>query len=802
MELPKNYDKAEAEKRWQRYWEEHKLYRFDPKSGKKLYIIDTPPPTVSGKMHVGHAFSYSQQDFVARYKRMSGFEVYYPFGTDDNGLPTERLVEKIKGVKSTKMKRAEFVKLCEDTIKEIKDDFVSDWKRLGMSCDFESTYSTIDSHCIHTSQLSFLDLHKKGLVYQHEAPTMWCAHCQTAIAQADLEDAELASSFNDVEFQTADGGKFTIGTTRPELIGACVAIFVHPDDGRHKHMHGKKAKVPLFGQIVPIIADESANPEKGSGILMICSYGDRFDVAAVNRHDLEPRIVLTKDGSLNELAGKYKGMKMKDARKAILDDLEKEGLLLGKKPIKHTVNVHERCKNEVEFLATKQWFIKIIDNKDKLLDAANSIKWYPSHMKARYDNWVQGLEWDWCISRQRHFGVPFPVWHCKKCGKAKVAEESELPIDPLQKMPKGKCACGSHDFIGENDVMDTWATSSVTPQIISNWVADQKRGVSFEETYPNTLRPQAHDIIRTWAFYTIVKGMYNNGALPWSEILISGHVQDKNGKKMSKSLGNVVDPREVFGKYSVDAWRYFSGGSKLGDDVPFQEKDIVSGEKFITKLWNAGKFTIMHLEGYEPGEPKKIEMLDRWILSRLSRLIKSATESFDLYEYSRARLELEHFFWRDFCDNYLEIIKDRIYNPEGRGKDAKISAQYGLYESLLSVLKISAPFMPYITEEMYHIYFAKEEGEKSIHISSWPKMSMIDERAERIGDVAVRIVEQARKVKSEKNVSLKTDVERIDVAADISKEDFDSILDDIKAVTRAKEISFEHGKEFRCEIIL
>ncbi|MDD5502960.1 MAG: class I tRNA ligase family protein, partial [Candidatus Thermoplasmatota archaeon] len=404
----------QIEEKWQKFWEDSQIYKFNPDSRAPIFGIDTPPPTVSGNMHIGHAFSYTQQDIIARYHRMKGENVFYPFGTDDNGLPTERLVEKLKKVKSTKMSRPDFVKLCDATVKEIKPDFVSDWKRIGMSCDFSNVYSTIDEHCRKTSQRSFLELYKKGLIYRQNAPSMWCVNCQTAIAQAELEDKEMPSTFNFVTFKIQETGEpFTIATTRPELLPACVCVFVHPDDARYKNMVGKHAIIPVFGQVVPIFADASANPEKGTGILMICSYGDKFDVDAINRKRLEPRISITRDGKMNELAQKFAGMPINDARKAILDELQAQGLLTAKKDIVHAVNVHDKCGTEIEFLATSQWFIKIIENKQKFLDAGKEINWHPQSMKARYDNWVENLNWDWCISRQRHFGVPFPVWVSK-----------------------------------------------------------------------------------------------------------------------------------------------------------------------------------------------------------------------------------------------------------------------------------------------------------------------------------------------------------------------------------------------------
>lgn len=800
MELPKHYNPKEEEPKWQKFWHDNKLFSFDPKSKGEHFIIDTPPPTVSGRMHIGHAFSYTQEDFVARYKRMKGFNVYYPFGTDDNGLPTERLVEKLKKVKSTRMKRPDFVKLCRETIKEVKPDFVSDWVKIGMSCDFSKPYSTIDPHCVKTSQKSFVDLFKKGLVERQDAPTMWCVNCQTAIAQAELEDNELSSSFSDITFKTEDGKDITIATTRPELLPACVCVFVHPDDKRYKDLVGKKAVVPLFGQEVPIFADESADPEKGSGILMICSYGDRFDVDAINRRKLEPRVCINKDGTMNSLAKQFEGMKVAEARKVILEELEKKNLLTAKKDISHPVNVHDKCGTEIEFLATKQWFIKILDNKDKFLEAGNKINWYPKSMKVRYDNWVKNLNWDWGISRQRHFGAPFPVWYDKKTGEAIVADESELPVDPLSQPPKGY---KSEDVEPEMDVMDTWATSSMTPYIISNWVGDKDFGIDFKDSFPATLRPQAHDIIRTWAFYTIVKSIYHNGTIPWKDIMISGNVSDPKGEKMSKSKGNVVDPNKVIDQYSSDALRYWAAASNLGADLAYQEKDLATGQKTVTKIWNASKFAIMHLEDYDLKEHDDLHVIDRWILSKMNRLIKNATANFDVYEYSKVKSETEIFFWQVLCNNYLEIVKNRLYNPDERGAESRKSAQFALYNSVLTVLKLMAPLMPHITEAVYQLYFAKKEGKKSIHVSDWPSFDekFIDDESELAGDLLVDVLSTVRKFRSKQAISLKEIIKKLVIICEDKKHEelIKKGIDDLKPVANVENIEFEGAADIDCE---
>jgi len=792
-EFPKEYNSKEIEDKWRKYWEKEKIHEFDLKSKKKVYSVDTPPPYKSGHIHLGHAFSYSHQDFIIRYKRMKQFNVYYPWGTDDNGLPTERFVEKKYNVRSTKMSRSEFIALCKKTVDEMDEEFTMGWRRLGISADFKDSYSTINDWCRKTSQRSFIDLYNKKKLYQQEAPTMWCVHCQTAIAQADLEDKELDSTFNDVKFSLENGETIVIATTRPELLGACVCIYVHPSDKRYKKLIGKSAIVPLFEHKVPIFADESADPEKGSGILMVCSYGDKYDAEAIAKRKLEPRILFTRDGKMNNLAGAYEGLAIKDARKQILSDLEEKGLLISKKQIKHIVNVHERCGTEIEFLTTKQWFIRILDSKQKFIDAGRKINWYPEFMRSRYEHWIENLGWDWCISRQRYYGVPIPLWYCKKCGEIKLPDDKQLPVDPLEDKPKGKCKCGSSEFVGEQDVFDTWATSSLTPQIISKWKENEE---FFKKTYPNDLRPQAHDIIRTWAFYTIVKSAYHNDSIPWKNIVISGYLLASSGEKMSKSKGNAISPLDVLDKYGADALRFWASGAKLGGDLAYQEKDLQTGQKTVTKLWNASKFTLPMLEDFK--SYKNLEAFDSWLLTKLNKLIRDSSQNFENYEYSKVKAETEKFFWITLCDFYLEIAKDRLYNPDRRGKEARESAQYALNEALLSTLKLFAPIMPYVTEEIYSYYFAGKEKKKSIHISEWPEFNskLIDEKNEEIGDKLIEVISEVRKEKSKKSLSLKEPVKEI--VLPFKESEVKNFIEDLKAVTRAEKVSF--GKELQIKL--
>ncbi len=790
MELPQEYEPGKIEPRLQEFWEKEGIFRFNPASKAKIFSIDTPPPTVSGRMHLGHAFSYAQQDIVARYKRMQGFNVFYPFGTDDNGLATERLIEREKKVKATEMPRQEFVKLCLETLeKELRPKYLADWKRIGMSCDWNISYTTIDSHSRRISQESFIDLYKMGREYRKRTPFMWCPECQTAIAQVELQDKTNNSELVYIKFDTSIGKPITIATTRPELMPACVAVHVHPDDNRYRQFIGAAAKIPFFGREVKIYANRDVDINFGSGAVYHCTYGDMEDAEWLEKFKIKPIEAMNKDGTLNEKAGKYKGLKSRAARKQIIEDLEKAGRVEKKEPITHVVNTHERCGTEIEILMTDQWFIRYLDLRKAFLAAGKKLNWRPSHMRNRYDNWVKGLKYDWCISRQRFFGVPFPVWYCRPCGEIILADKKQLPVDPTKDKPLiKKCLkCGAQDFVPESDVLDTWTTSSLTPQIAASLVPKL-----YKKLYPMTLRPQAHDIISFWLFNTVAKSYLHNKINPWKDVIISGWALDPHGKKMSKSKGNIIEPQEMIGKYSADALRFWAASSKLGEDVPFQEKELVAGKKTATKLWNASKFCMIHLKDYKP-KKAKLEAFDAWLLSKLNGLIKECTDTFEDYDYFRTKVETENFLWHMFCDNYLEIAKSRLYEP--KNKNEKESAQFTLYAGLSTILKLFAPIMPHVTEEIYQAYFGRREKVKSIHISEWPKYDtkLTNKKLESEGDELVKIISEARQFKTSNQKTLK---EEITLTIPIKYRN-SKFLDDLKAVTKAREIRF--GKELKIE---
>jgi len=781
------FDAKDIEEKWRNFWEKEKIYSFDAKSKKKIYSVDTPPPTVSGRMHIGHAFSYSQQDFIVRFKRMSGYNIFYPFGADNNGVATERLIEKEEHVRSRDMSREAFIKLCLNYLKKELPLFIQDWKNIGISCDFEKSYSTINEHSRKISQWSFIDLYKKNRVYRKDAPAMWCPECQTGISQVEAQDKEIETIFNDIVFKV-DGKDLIIATTRPELLPACVAVFYHPSDSRYKKLKGKMAKVPLFNFEIPIMEDSRVEKEKGTGIVMCCTFGDQTDMEWQKAYNLPIKEAINREGKMTKLAGKYEGMKIKDARKEIIEELREKGLLKNQKKIIHTVNVHERCGTEIEFVKSRQWFVKYLDLKKDMIAWGKKLGWHPKFMEVRYNNWIKGLQWDWLISRQRYFGIPFPVWYCKNCGEIVVAEEKDLPVDPLIDKPNKKCKCGGKDFIAEKDVLDTWFTSSMSPEIATKLLDKENE----KKAFPMSLRPQAHEIISFWLFNTVVKSNLHFNKNPWKDVVISGVVTLK-GEKMSKSKGNVIQPQDVIKNYGADALRYWAASSKLGEDFDYQEKDVITGKRFVTKLINATNFVFMNLKNYKP---KKTELIDtdRLFLIQFNELIDKCTKTFEAYEYSKAKTETDMFFW-NFCDNYLELVKNRVYNGT---KQEKESAFYTLYNSLFTILKLMAPFIPFATEEIYQKYFRENEKIKSIHINEWPKEISVTKKKNdnEIYNLLLNIITKVRQEKSLAKKSMKAEIKLIIEKKD--KEMLKGVLNDLKTVTNAVEI--QEGK-FKVEFI-
>ncbi len=786
MALGKRYRPNDAEPRLQALWQESGIYHFDPGTEEPVYSIDTPPPTVSGHLHLGHVYSYSQTDFMARFWRMNGYSVFYPMGYDDNGLPTERLVERRLGIRATDVGRSAFIEKCLQVSEDEEKNYEALWQRLGLSIDWRYSYRTIDELSRRTSQRSFLDLYHKGLIYHREAPSIWCPECRTAIAQAELDDLERESTFVTLAFRLENGDTLPIATTRPELLPACVAVFVHPDDARFRALVGRRVTVPLFGQDVPVLEDPGADPEKGTGAVMCCTFGDTADVEWWYTHDLPLQVTIGPDGRLTEAAGDFAGLPAPKARRQITQALEERGLVLGRQPITQSVRIHERCDTPVEYIVTQQWFVRILDFKDELVKAGETVTWHPAHMQARYRAWVENLHWDWCISRQRYFGVTFPVWYCDACGEVMVADEAQLPVDPTDQEPGKACGCGSISFTPERDVMDTWATSSLSPQIVGQWLADEKL---YGRVFPMSLRPQAHEIIRTWAFYTIVKSRFHFDVLPWKEAAISGWGLAPEGTgKISKSRGGgPMAPMEMIERYSADAVRYWAASTGLGKDSVISEEKIQAGAKLVTKLWNVARFSQRFVAEFcPPEEIPSLDLSDRWILSRTQRLIRQVTDYFHNYDFAAAKSETENFFWKILADNYLEMCKLRLYEEQSEG------ARYTLHAVLLTTLKLFAPFLPYVTEEIYRELFAAVEGADSIHKARWPLAdeSLVDAAAEDAGDAVVDVATAVRRYKTEHQLHMGAELERLQIAtrdAALGKE-LSEANADIRSITRAKQV--------------
>ena len=758
--MEKHYHFETIEKQMQAFWDKEQIYRFDPDKKGPLYSIDTPPPTVSGHLHIGHVFSYTQAEMIARYRRMHGFNVFYPFGFDDNGLPTERLVERDEGITAKALPRSVFTQKCIGITEKYENDFREMWKSLGFCVDWSLQYTTVSPQVQKISQELFLELVKQGKAYTKESPVLWCTQCQTSIAQAELDTKDAESTFNYLPFQTGDD-TLAVATTRPELLYGCVCLFVHPADPRYSRYIGQTAKVPLYDYQIPVMADEKVSMDKGTGAVMCATFGDSTDAEWTDAYRLPYRKIILPDGTIEGDVPFIGGLDTLSARKEILRLLSEKGLLLKTESITHTVAIHERCGREIEIIPSRQWYIDVLSEKERFLKAADEIDWHPAHMKSRYLSWVSNLKWDWCISRQRYFGIPFPVWYCKDCGKPVFADPGQLPVNPLETTPygdgeTGKCICGCSTFIPESAVLDTWATSSLTPQI------NERCGIPL---IPMSMRCQAHEIIRTWTFYTIVRSLYHTGHLPWKDIMISGFVLAKKGEKISKSKSNsALSPAGLIAAHSADAIRYWTAGAKLGTDTFFAPDDLTLSKRFITKLWNASRFAISHLQDMDHSSVPALLPVDRWILARTDQAACKASALLAEYETGSARHEIDDLFWRDFCDNYIEIAKQRLYRPDLHGQEARKSGQYALYHTLLNILKLYAVYVPHITEYLYQEFFRAFEKETSIHLALWNRPAEKDGLLLEFGETLEAAIAQMRRYKSENNLSMRAEIEAMTIA--------------------------------------
>jgi len=816
-------------------WTESDTYRFDASVPRaQVFSIDTPPPTVSGSLHVGHVFSYTHTDIIARYQRMSGKEVFYPMGWDDNGLPTERRVENYFGVrcdanqpydpnleppakppssrgKFVPVSRQNFIELCERLTREDEKAFESLWRNLGLSVDWTQTYSTIDAQSRRASQRAFLRNLSRGEAYSAEAPALWDPTFQTAVAQAELEDRVVSSNFIDMAFGLADGdGAAVVGTTRPELLPACVALVVNPDDTRYADLVGKEATVPLFEMSVPILAHRLADPAKGTGMAMICTFGDITDTIWWRELQLPLRSIIANNGTIavevppwiqsESAAAHYRelaGRGVEAARKRVVELLREAGALRSEpRPITHAVKYYEKGDRPVEIVTTRQWYIKNGANdsglRGKLIARGNELQWHPEHMRSRYEGWINGLNSDWLISRQRYFGVPFPLWY-RLSDDAEpdwsdpiMASESELPVDPQVSCPPGfdESQRGQPGgFIGEPDVMDTWATSSLTPYIACGWEEDADL---FSRTFPMDMRPQAHDIIRTWLFSSLLRAELESGQLPWTHAALSGWILDPDRKKMSKSKGNVVTPQYLLDRYGADGVRYWAALARPGVDTAFDEGQMKNGKRLAIKLLNASKFALQ----FDSPEAKAADithLLDTSFEAFLDKTLAEAADKLDGFDYAGALDNIERAFW-SFCDFYIELAKDRAYAGEGA---ASMSAPRSLVGGLDKFTRALAPYIPFMTEEVWSNW----GHHTSVHRQPWPVPDITPAAA--LADPYFAAVESLRAIRSAKSaakVTVGTPVGMIVLQVPVSAESFiDAILDDIRGAARAEALKVKVG---------
>ena len=934
-QLPRRFDITEREIFWRKRWSELGIHSHDrslPRDSN--FVIDSPPPTASGSLHPGHMFSYTHQDLIARYRRMTGWNVVYPMGWDDNGLPTERRVQNYFGVRcdpetgnnpalssvrdiataqsvvyairtetgerpdhQLPVSRDDFIRLCHFVTAEDEKAYKELFYRLGLSIDWDEEYATIDERCRRIAQRSFLDLDQRGHVYTAELPTMWDVDFQTAVAQAEVEDREKQGAYHDIEFGVyealspspttvgegrgvgspspspvtregqAEGeatgipSSFIISTTRPELLAACVGVTAHPDDPRFKGLFGKHAVTPVFFAKVPIFPSDKADPEKGTGILMVCTFGDQTDVEWWRENNLELKQALDRNGRIRPMEygtewtaiegeeerarrnfAELVGLRVNQAKRKVVELLQDpansatlrpfdrlrtpqaqdgepaRAPLQGEpKPITHPVRFFEKGDNPLEYITSRQWFVRLLDKKDGLQQKGEEVRWRPDFMHKRYANWTDGLNADWAISRQRYFGVPIPVWYPldengeRKYAEYIVATEDMLPVDPMSSPPPGYTEAQRGvpgGFDGERDIFDTWFTSSLSPQIVARWGEADDR---MAQLFPMDMRPQAHEIIRTWAFYTIAKAMLHHDTVPWHNAAISGFILDPDRKKLSKSKGNAVTPLPLLEQYGADAVRYWSANGRLGMDMAYDESVFKIGGKLVTKLYNAGKFVLSQTAPV--GEVKN--ELDRAFVAELREVARRATQAFEDYEFANALQVAEEFFWNGFTDNYIELVKGRARSEDD--VEGRVSAVAGLRLGLSVMLRLFAPFVPTITDEVWSWAFAEETGIPSVHLAPWPgelvtasKIAALRRAQDGNLPTAHRLdfvpapqneksfaaardaIAAVRKAKSDAGISLGRPLASLVLAADEQgREDLALVLDDVAAAGGAPEVQFD-----------
>jgi valyl-tRNA synthetase len=802
-EIPDTYDPDETESKWRKQWAGTDLYRYEwiegdsatgssaddsdgdepdtserPDSAEGTdevasaesadrpdYVIDTPPPYPTGDFHIGNALGWCYMDFAARYRRLKGENVLFPQGWDCHGLPTEVKVEENRDVHRTDVSREQFREWCIEHTETQIDSMKETMDELGLSQDWSAEFRTMDPDYWGRTQRSFVAMADDEYVYRDEHPVNWCPRCETAIADAEVETIDRGGALYYVDFpgaendtsdsdgdgnDDADREGIEIATTRPELMAACVAIAVHPDDERYEGREGDSIEVPLFGQDVDVVADGEVDPEFGTGAVMICTFGDKQDVSWWQEYDLPLRQVFTEDGRLTEAGGEFAGMEVDAAKERIATELQKTGHLNGEEPVEQSVGACWRCDTPIEILSKEQWFVRV--DTEEILKKARQVEWIPEHAYSRFADWAEGMEWDWVISRQRVFATPIPAWFCGACGYVHVADADELPVEPTDEDPGIEACpdCGKSNWHGETDVMDTWMDSSISPLFVSGWPDEP-----FE---PVSLRPQGHDIIRTWAFYTMLRTAALEDEIPWEEALVHGMVFGEDGNKMSKSRDNFVQPEEVVDEHSADAFRQaIALGGQPGSDIQFQPKEVTSASRFMTKVWNITRFAAGHLEKDLALEEPAYRDADRWILSRCSEVATEVAKDMDAYRFDRALRRVREFVWHDLADDYVELIKGRLYEGRPGERDA---ARHALATVLESSLTMLAPFAPFLTEEAYS-HLPGTDG--SVHATSWPMLDKRDAEAEQRGELIADVAGEVRAWKSETGRALNADLERIEI---------------------------------------
>ncbi|MEM0159655.1 MAG: valine--tRNA ligase [Candidatus Micrarchaeaceae archaeon] len=784
------YDKAFEEKLADK-WQKEQLYKFDINSSKPIFSIDTPPPYTNGVLHMGHIADYTFIDIIARYKRMSGFNVFYPQGWDTMGFPTELSVEKKYG----KLPDDEFIEKCKELTTENLVKMRREMLRLGFSMDTSLEYITMSREYQAKVQLSLLLMYEKGLVYKGSHAVYWCPHCKSAIAREEIEEMEEKAKLNYIKFKIeGSDGEIEIATTRPEMIHACVALATNPNDEKNSKYIGRRAVLPIFGRSVPIIGDEEIDPGFGTGIEMICTFGDKQDLVMYHRHNLDKIDAIDEDGKLIN-AGKYTGLSVDEARSAIISDLRKMGLLAKQEEILHSVKTHDRCKHSIELLSSKQWFIKTKDFSEKIKEIASKIEWIPKFMEKYLIDWADYIDWDWVISRNRRFDTPLPFWYCEKCDYIVPASKENLPINPMKdKPPIDKCPkCGGR-IVGEKMTCDVWVDSSITPLVIAGWPENK---ALFEKIFPESIRVHATEIIRSWTFYTIFRVWALTGSIPFKQMLVHGLILGADGKKMSKSIGNVVSPDELLEKYSADAIRLWAAlGSEISKDRALIFNDVKYAHSFIVKLFNSFALIEKALQGYDGSfDAAHLSDFDRWILNGINRLIENATKSYEGFDFFGVANGAIEFYWHDFCDFYLEEVKHIIYSSDGKRRRA---VQYVLRYVITNTLKVLAPIMPFATEELF-----SKLGKGSIHMQDFPKAdtSMLNPSYEVAGAYLNAIIAAVRKERTKKKLALNYPITKMIINV---PEEYYSLLErnksELKEICKVNELLLVKSNELGIEL--